>query len=84
MIFLGIINVFVFFLGLLFFYFPHVDILPFGIDSILVQASGYLHFIASLFPPLAYLLQAFIYYLTFLLLFKLFMLISFVSRMFRH
>lgn len=82
MLLLTLINLFTSVFFVIGSFLPTVTELPFGIDSILVQGAGYVHFLGGVFPPLGYLLQAFMYYLGFLLLLKVFRLIPVVRNMF--
>jgi len=43
----------------LFFWLPVINVLPFGIDSVMVQGVGYLWFINTVFPPMGPLMIGF-------------------------
>jgi len=54
----------------LFSLFPVVEILPFGIDSVLVQGVAYLQFLITVFPPLGLMLDAMLIVISFKLILK--------------
>jgi len=49
----------------------NANVLPFGIDAILVQGMGYIYFLVGIIPPLELMLQAFIYVIMWKLALKL-------------
>jgi len=59
---------------------PNVSVLPFGIDPILVQGAGYLHYIMDIFPPL----QAIFNGLLWIIGFKLTMMFIRIIPVIRH
>jgi len=69
-------------LGAIFYILPNVDVLPFGIDAILVQGAGYIAFLGDLVPPLGYLVDVFVFYIGFLLLLKVMKLVPIIRNMF--
>lgn len=64
--------------------FPVVTQLPFGIDSILVQGFGYIHFLAGVFPPIGAVLTGFLYIVNYKLLMMFIRVLPLVGRIFRH
>lgn len=60
---------------------PKVFVLPFGIDSVLVQGMGYVHFLAGLIPPIGLMLDAFLFVIGFKLSLKLFAMIPILRGM---
>jgi len=59
-----------------------ITVLPFGIDAILVQGFGYVHFIADVFPPIGAVLTGFLYVVGFKMLMKFVRLIPWFGRIF--
>ena len=59
-----------------------VTVLPFGIDSILVQGVGYIYFLASVFPPISAVLTGFLFIIGFKILMKFVRLIPWFGRIF--
>lgn len=50
---------------------PAVEELPFGIDLLLIQGFGYLHYMSDVFPPINTLLDAILFVISFKLFLKL-------------
>lgn len=71
-------------LSLALMYFPQTRELPFGGDVYLTQAVGYAKFVFVMFPPLTLLWEAFIWVIGFKIGMKLFLMLPFVGRLFRH
>lgn len=64
--------------------FPKVTALPFGIDSILVQGSGYIHFLVGVIPPLGIMLNGLLYIIGFKILMMFIRIIPIIGRMFSN
>jgi len=62
---------------------PKVDVLPFGVDVHLVNGFGYLYFIMTFIPPIALMLEAFLWVLGFKIAMKFVLMFPFIGRMFR-
>lgn len=82
MIFLAFLQIIVATLKIIFSILPNVDVLPFGIDSILVQGVGYVHYVASIFPPIQSILSGFLYVVGFKIVLKVIRLIPWFGRVF--
>jgi len=48
-----------------------VDKLPFGIDDVMVQGMGYVHFLSTLFPPIGVMLSAVLFVIGFKIFLKI-------------
>jgi len=56
--------------------FPTVDVLPFGVDELLLNGFGYFRIISEAFPPFALMLEVTLWYLGYrvgLIILKVFM-----------
>jgi len=84
MILLLILNTLYSVIAIILFWLPSADRLPFGIDSILVQGSGYLHFLAGLFPPIEAVLNGVLFILGYKLIMVIVRVIPLIGRMFRN
>jgi len=58
---------------------PKVTVLPF-VDAYLVAGIGYVNFLATVFPPIATMLNAFLYYIGFILILKFVKILPLIGR----
>lgn len=63
--------------------FSDVTVLPFGIDSILVQGMGYVRFISGVFPPIGSIIDGFLFILAFKMIMIFLRIIPLIGRLFR-
>jgi len=84
MLLLALLSMINSFLSVILYVFPKVNVLPFGIDAILVQGAGYLHYLINVIPPFGIVFTGFMWVVEFKILMMFVRLIPYVGRMFRH
>jgi len=62
---------------------PRVDVLPFGLDTILNSGFSWFAYIVTVIPPLASMYEAFLWVIGFKITMKLILMIPVVGRMFK-
>jgi hypothetical protein len=62
---------------------PHVEALPFGLDSLLSNGFSYFFYVVTVVPPLETLYNAFLWVVGFKITMRLLLMIPLVGRMFR-